>query len=145
MILVTLLTAWLNNFYTKLFGFIGVSMVVVSLVASLESSLDLILAHLIMGIVMAATIYVVLYVKKLYVSFILEKQHMNVLISQRKEAEEKLIVKKEQLERITTDIRRLNASLENKVEERTLILKEALNELEKSQIEVKEALSKEKE
>jgi signal transduction histidine kinase len=41
-------------------------------------------------------------------------------------------------------MRRLNAHLEAKVEERTLILKEALQKLEESQIELSEALDKEK-
>lgn len=66
-------------------------------------------------------------------------------ITQRKEAEMKLMHQKEQLESITNDVRKLNADLENKVEERTLILKEALHELEKSQHELEEALDKEKE
>lgn len=66
-------------------------------------------------------------------------------ITQRKEAEQKLLFQKEQLERVTNDVKKLNADLENKVEERTLILKEALHELEKSQTELEEALSKEKE
>ena len=42
-------------------------------------------------------------------------------------------------------MRKLNANLETKVEERTLILKEALQELERSQLELEDALSKEKE
>ena len=66
-------------------------------------------------------------------------------ITVRKEAEKKLTEQKEQLERITADIKKLNIELENKVEERTLILKEALQELEKSQQELSEALDKEKE
>jgi PAS domain S-box-containing protein len=66
-------------------------------------------------------------------------------ITQRKEAEIKLRTQKEQLESITNDVRKLNSELENKVEERTLILKEALHELERSQQELEEALSKEKE
>ncbi|HET9057666.1 MAG TPA: PAS domain-containing sensor histidine kinase [Chitinophagaceae bacterium] len=66
-------------------------------------------------------------------------------ITVRKEAEKKLLEQKEQLEKITDDVRRLNIELENKVEERTLILKEALQELEKSQQELSEALDKEKE
>jgi PAS domain S-box-containing protein len=66
-------------------------------------------------------------------------------ITQRKEAELILREQKEQLERITDDIKLLNTQLENKVEERTLILKEALGELEKSQSELSEALSKERE
>ena len=66
-------------------------------------------------------------------------------ITQRKEAERRLIEQKEQLEIITEDIRRLNSELENKVEERTMILKEALQELENSQRSLNEALNKEKE
>ncbi|WP_253271551.1 PAS domain-containing sensor histidine kinase [Flavihumibacter sp. ZG627] len=66
-------------------------------------------------------------------------------ITQRKEAERKLLLQKEQLERVTNDVRKLNTDLETKVEERTLILKEALQELERSQIELEEALNKEKE
>jgi len=66
-------------------------------------------------------------------------------ITARKQAERELIHQKEQLEKITADIRMLNAELENKVEERTMILKEALQQLEQSQIELNEALSKEKE
>jgi PAS domain S-box-containing protein len=66
-------------------------------------------------------------------------------ITQRKESERRLIEQKEQLEKVSADIRRLNADLENKVEERTLILKEALQELEKSQQDLNEALNKEKE
>lgn len=66
-------------------------------------------------------------------------------ITQRKESEMTLREQKDQLERITSDIKLLNSELENKVEERTLILKEALAELEKSQQELSEALNKEKE
>jgi PAS domain S-box-containing protein len=66
-------------------------------------------------------------------------------ITQRKEAERRLIEQKDQLEKVSADIRKLNADLENKVEERTLILKEALQELEKSQQDLNEALNKEKE
>jgi PAS domain S-box-containing protein len=66
-------------------------------------------------------------------------------ITQRKESERRLIEQKEQLEKVSADIRKLNADLENKVEERTLILKEALQELEKSQSDLSEALNKEKE
>lgn len=66
-------------------------------------------------------------------------------ITVRKESEKKLLEQKAQLERITSDVKKLNAELENKVEERTLILKEALQELERSQQELSEALEKEKE
>lgn len=66
-------------------------------------------------------------------------------ITQRKEAEMRLLEKREQLEQVTEEIRTLNADLENKVEERTMILKDALQELEKSQQNLSEALDKEKE
>jgi PAS domain S-box-containing protein len=66
-------------------------------------------------------------------------------ITERKKAEQELLDQKKQLEQITTDMRRLNTELESKVEERTLILREALQELERSQKEVSEALDKEKE
>ncbi|HVX48805.1 MAG TPA: PAS domain-containing sensor histidine kinase [Chitinophagaceae bacterium] len=66
-------------------------------------------------------------------------------ITARKQSEKELLQRQQQLEQITTDIRLLNAELENKVEERTMILKEALQQLEISQREVSEALNKEKE
>ena len=66
-------------------------------------------------------------------------------ITERKESEEKFVQQKEQLEKITHDVRRMNTELENKVAERTMILREALLELEKSQTGLSEALNKEKE
>ncbi len=66
-------------------------------------------------------------------------------ITQRKHNEMELLNRQQQLEKITEDIRRLNTDLEAKVEQRTHILREALQELEKSQEELNEALSKEKE
>ncbi len=66
-------------------------------------------------------------------------------ITQRKQADQELLGQKTQLEKITGDIRKLNTELETKVEQRTLILREALQELERSQQELSEALSKEKE
>ncbi|HVW59065.1 MAG TPA: PAS domain-containing sensor histidine kinase [Puia sp.] len=66
-------------------------------------------------------------------------------ITQRKQAEKELLDRKAELERITQDISRLNAELETKVEQRTLILREALQELEHSQAELNDALNKEKE
>lgn len=66
-------------------------------------------------------------------------------ITERKSAEKRMIEQRNQLEQTTNTIRKLNAELETKVEERTLILKEALLELERSQQELSEALEKEKE
>ncbi len=65
-------------------------------------------------------------------------------ITQRKEIENRMLKQKQELEKITDKIRQLNADLEIKVEERTLILKEALQKLEQSQQELSEALDKEK-
>ncbi len=64
-------------------------------------------------------------------------------ITLRKEIEGNMLRQKKELEDITKKIRQLNASLEVKVEERTLILREALQKLEQSQQELNEALSKE--
>ncbi len=66
-------------------------------------------------------------------------------ISKRKESERRLVGQNEQMEKITRAIRQMNVELENKVTERTLILREALQELERSQMELSEALNKEKE
>lgn len=66
-------------------------------------------------------------------------------ITERKAAERNMIEQQKELEKVSNDVRKLNADLEVKVEERTLILKEALHELEKSQEDLSEALSKEKE
>ena len=65
-------------------------------------------------------------------------------ITKRKEIESSMLQQKRELEKITDKIRQLNASLEVKVEERTLILKEALQKLEQSQLELSEALDKER-
>ncbi len=65
-------------------------------------------------------------------------------ITARKEIEQNLLRQKIELEKISQDIRKLNAELEGKVEERTLILKEALQKLEQSQKELNETLEKEK-
>ena len=66
-------------------------------------------------------------------------------ITHRKEIEESMRLQQRELERVTNEIRSLNADLEMKVEERTLILKEALQKLEESQRELSEALDKERE
>ena len=65
-------------------------------------------------------------------------------ITQRKQIENSMLNQKAELEKITGKMRQLNADLEVKVEERTLILKEALQKLEQSQEELSEALDKER-
>ena len=52
-------------------------------------------------------------------------------ISGRKEIENNMLQQKKELENISREIRKLNAELEAKVEDRTVILKEALQKLEK--------------
>lgn len=65
-------------------------------------------------------------------------------ITKRKEIEANMLRQQKELEKISQEIRKLNAELEAKVEERTVILKEALQKLEESQTELSEALEKEK-
>jgi PAS domain S-box-containing protein len=65
-------------------------------------------------------------------------------ITHRKEIEKSMLEQQKQLEKVTYEMRQLNAELEAKVEERTAILKEALQRLEESQEELNEALDKEK-
>jgi len=65
-------------------------------------------------------------------------------ITLRKEIEQNLVKKQNELEKVTFEIRKLNTELERKVDERTHILKEALEKLEESQTELHEALDKEK-
>jgi PAS domain S-box-containing protein len=65
-------------------------------------------------------------------------------ITRRKHIENNLISKQKELERVTNEIRKLNAELEMKVNARTQILKEALEKLEQSQAELSEALGKER-
>jgi PAS domain S-box-containing protein len=66
-------------------------------------------------------------------------------ITLRKAAEQKTKEQKEQLEKVSAAIKKLNGELETKVEERTLILRETLHQLERSQEELSDALQKEKE
>lgn len=65
-------------------------------------------------------------------------------ITHRKAIEESMRLQQHELEKVSDEIRTLNADLELKVEERTLILKEALQKLEISQRELSETLDKEK-
>jgi PAS domain S-box-containing protein len=65
-------------------------------------------------------------------------------ITQRKKIEQNLLNKQRELEKVTNDIRKLNTELELRVDERTHILKEALQKLEQSQHELNEALDKER-
>ncbi|MCO5241223.1 MAG: PAS domain-containing sensor histidine kinase [Chitinophagaceae bacterium] len=64
-------------------------------------------------------------------------------ITHRKNIEQNMLQQQAELERMTNDMRKLNTQLEAKVEERTLILKEALQKLEQSQKELHDALDKE--
>jgi PAS domain S-box-containing protein len=66
-------------------------------------------------------------------------------ITARKEIEANMLRQQKELENVTRDIRKLNTQLGAKVEERTVILKEALMKLEQSQKELSEALDKERE
>src|SRR5689334_1205422 len=65
-------------------------------------------------------------------------------ITERKKIENNIRMQQQELEKMAADMRKLNAQLEIKVEERTLILKEALKKLEESQEELSQALSQEK-
>ena len=65
-------------------------------------------------------------------------------ITRRKDSERNMVEQQKQLEKVSNEIRKLNAELEVKVEERTMILKEALQRLEESQTDLSEALDKEK-
>lgn len=65
-------------------------------------------------------------------------------ITRRKEIENNVSQQQQQLEMVSNEMKKLNADLEEKVQERTLILKEALQKLELSQIELNHALDKER-
>jgi PAS domain S-box-containing protein len=64
-------------------------------------------------------------------------------ITQRKSIEEENRQQQVKLERLARSLKELNADLERKVEERTLILREALQKLEEAQRETYESLMKE--
>jgi PAS domain S-box-containing protein len=66
-------------------------------------------------------------------------------ITHRKMIEKNILSQQHELEKVTEEMRKLNADLEAKVEQRTIILREALQKLEESQKELNEALNKEKE
>src|SRR6266498_3572475 len=66
-------------------------------------------------------------------------------ITVRKKNEIVVIEQKQELEKITKQITQLNVQLEQKVQDRTKMLRETLAELEKSKEELSEALEKEKE
>lgn len=66
-------------------------------------------------------------------------------ITVRKEQESQAVAQNQELERVTTAIRTLNLELEQKVEDRTKMLREALVELELSKEELKLAFENEKE
>lgn len=65
-------------------------------------------------------------------------------ITHRKEIEESMQAQQAQLEKVSDEIRQLNTELEAKVEDRTQVLKEALQRLEESQAELSAALDKER-
>jgi len=65
-------------------------------------------------------------------------------ITRRKEVEQSIVLQQLQLEKVTEEMRLLNTDLEIKVEQRTTILKEALQRLEESQNELNQALDKER-
>ena len=65
-------------------------------------------------------------------------------ITRRKETELSMLTQQKQLEKVTDEMRTLNIELEAKVEERTVILKEALQRLEQSQEELNVAFDKER-
>jgi PAS domain S-box-containing protein len=66
-------------------------------------------------------------------------------ITLRKKIEQNILDQQKELEKMANDMRRLNTQLEAKVEERTIILREALMKLEQSQQELNDALDKERE
>lgn len=66
-------------------------------------------------------------------------------ITYRKKGELIVLQQKEELQRVTSEIKKLNIELENKVEARTKMLRETLVELERSKQELSDALEAEKE
>ena len=75
--------------------------------------------------------------KKYVIAFIID-------ITQRKAIEHEVVKHQQKLELLTKELKAANEKLENKVQDRTKVLQEALHEIEKSRSELKEALEKEK-
>ena len=65
-------------------------------------------------------------------------------ITVRKQGEENLKQKTVELERITKQVKEMNTDLEGRIENRTIMLRETLAQLEKSKNELSESLQKEK-
>ncbi len=66
-------------------------------------------------------------------------------ITVRKQSEAALNSQRDELERVSAQIKQLNIELERKVEDRTTMLRETLGQLERSKNELSESLQKEKE
>jgi PAS domain S-box-containing protein len=66
-------------------------------------------------------------------------------ITVRKHSEHVLQMQKDELKRVSDEIRKLNSNLEQKVADRTMMLRETLVQLEHSKTDLAEALEKEKE
>lgn len=66
-------------------------------------------------------------------------------ITVRKKHEEVMLQQKQELEKVTTEIKAVNSALEQKVNERTKLLRDTLVELKKSKEELNEAFENEKE
>ncbi|MCW5908358.1 MAG: PAS domain S-box protein [Chitinophagales bacterium] len=66
-------------------------------------------------------------------------------ITVRKHNEEIQRMQREELQRVSDEIRKLNIGLEQKVEDRTMMLRETLAQLERSKADLEHALEKEKE
>src|ERR1043165_6694084 len=66
-------------------------------------------------------------------------------ITVRKRNEEVQKAQQVELARVTSEIKKLNGELEQKVEDRTMMLRETLSQLEKSKEELEQALEREKE
>ena len=76
--------------------------------------------------------------KKYVIAFIID-------ITIRKNIQLELEAKSNQMRKMTEELRQNNTQLEKRVKDRTLILEEALQELESSKRELSESLEKEKE